>query len=143
MALVMAQPSFLAASLYVAVGGSIGAWLRFLSGHAAVALLGPVKAGAFPWSTLFCNVAGSVAMGLVMGWLARHAAATGASAEGLRLFLAVGVLGGFTTFSAFSMEIVLLAQRGQTGLAALYAALSLAAGIAGLLLGLALMRQPA
>jgi fluoride exporter len=140
MALTMAQPSFLAASLTVALGGAIGAWLRFLSGYATVALLGPARAGAFPWSTLFCNVAGSLAMGLLIGWLARH---SGASGEALRLFLAVGVLGGFTTFSAFSMEIVLLAQRGQPGLAALYASLSLAAGIAGLLLGLALMRQPA
>ncbi len=133
----MAPPSFLSASLYVALGGGLGAWLRFMTGRAAVALLGPVKASAFPWSTLFCNVAGSLAMGLLAGWLARHAAGAG---EATRLFLAVGVLGGFTTFSAFSLELVLMAQRGQIGLAAIYAALSLAAGLAGLLLGLNLMR---
>ena len=136
----MAPPSFFVASLYVATGGGIGAWLRFLAGRAAVILLGPIRASAFPWSTLFCNVAGRLAMGVLVGRLARYASGTG---EATRLFLAVGVLGGFTTFSAFSLEIVLLAQRDQIGLAALYAALSLAAGVAGLLLGLALMRSAA
>ncbi len=136
----MTPPSFLAASLYVALGGGLGAWLRFLAGRAAILLLGPIKASTFPWSTLFCNVAGSLAMGLLVGWLARYASSAG---EAARLFLAVGVLGGFTTFSAFSLELVLLAQRDQIGLAAFYAALSLAAGIAGLLLGMALMRSAA
>jgi CrcB protein len=136
----MTPPSFLTASLYVAAGGGIGAWLRFVTGRVAVALLGPSGADAFPWSTLFCNVAGSLAMGALIGWLARHGAA---SNEAARLFLAVGLLGGFTTFSSFSMEMVLLAQRGQPGLAGVYAALSLGAGIAGLLLGLSLMRQSA
>jgi CrcB protein len=135
----MPQPTFLSASFYVALGGGIGAWLRFVVGRCYVAWLGPVRASAFPWGTLTVNLLGSLAMGLLAGWLARHGSAT----ESLRLFLAVGVLGGFTTFSAFSLELVLLAQRGQIGLAALYAALSLGAGVAGLLLGLALMRQTA
>lgn len=135
----MAQPSFLAASLFVALGGGIGAWLRFMTGRATMALLGPAGADAFPWATLTCNVLGSLAMGLLTGWLARE----GNASESARLFLAVGVLGGYTTFSAFSLELVQLAQRGQPGLAATYASISLAVGIAGLLTGLALMRPSA
>ena len=101
--------------------------------------LGPIAAGAFPWATLTVNLAGSLAMGLLAGWLARH----GSHGEGYRLLLGVGVLGGFTTFSAFSLEVVTLASRGAIGTAALYAALSLVAGIGGLLLGLATMRVAA
>lgn len=126
----IAPPSFLAASLYVALGGGLGSWLRFLAGK----LVGPT---AFPWGTLAINVAGSFAMGLLAGWLVRQ----GETAEGWRLLLGVGVLGGFTTFSAFSLEIAQLAQRGATGAAALYAGGSVVLGIIGLFTGLALMRS--
>lgn len=136
----MSHPSFLAASFYVALGGGIGAWLRFLTGRLFVALLNPVRASAFPWATLTANVLGSFAMGILVGWLARHASGTGLSTEGTRLFLAVGLLGGFTTFSSFSLEVVLLVERGQTGLAALYAGGSLLAGALGLFTGLLIMR---
>ena len=135
----MTQPSFLAASLYVALGGGIGAWLRFLVGRGYSAWLGPVRASAFPWGTLTVNVLGSLAMGLLVGWLARSSEAAMAS-EPARLLLAVGLLGGFTTFSAFSLEIVMLAQRGQIGVAALYAGVSLLAGVAALALGLMVAR---
>lgn len=135
----MAQPTFLSASLCVAAGGGIGAWLRFVVGRAYVAWLGPVRASEFPWATLTVNLVGSLVMGLLAGWLARQ----GNASESLRLFLAVGVLGGFTTFSAFSLELVQMAQRNQIGPAALYAAVSLVAGVAGLLLGLAMTRQAA
>ena len=84
------------------------------------------------------NIVGSFAMGLLAGWLARAG-----GNESLRLLLGVGVLGGFTTFSAFSLELVTLAQRGAVGMAALYAASSLAGGVIGLLVGLALMRAAA
>ncbi|NBW76015.1 MAG: fluoride efflux transporter CrcB [Sphingomonadaceae bacterium] len=124
-----APPSFLAASLSVAAGGAVGAWLRFAAGRM-------IGGHAFPVATLTINVLGSVAMGLLAGWLARH----GEGGEQWRLLLGVGLLGGFTTFSAFSLEIVMLAQRGAMGQAALYIALSLAGGIGGLLLGLALSR---
>ena len=135
----MATPGFLSSSLYVALGGALGAWLRHLTGRAWLAAIGPVAASAFPWATLTVNLAGSLAMGLLAGWLARH----GHGGEGWRLFLAVGVLGGFTTFSAFSLELAGFIQRGSPGLAALYAGVSLAGGIAGLFGGLMLARAAA
>ncbi len=128
----MSTPGFLSASLSVTLGGAIGAWLRFAAGR----LIGPA---AFPYATLMVNIAGCFAMGLLAGWLARQ----DASGEGMRLLLGVGVLGGFTTFSAFSLEIVTLAQRGAVGLAALYVALSIAGGVIGLIAGLTLMQGAA
>jgi CrcB protein len=132
----LVTPSFFSSSLYVALGGGLGAWLRFLTGRAAVQLLGPVRAAAFPWATLACNVLGSLAMGLLAGWLVRHVQ----GGHNLRLLLGVGLLGGFTTFSAFSLEFVLMVERGQTALALGYVAVSLIGGIGGLALGLAMMR---
>lgn len=124
-----AQPSYLAASLSVAAGGATGAWLRFMVGR----LIG---ANPFPYATLTVNVLGSLAMGLLAGWLARH----GESGEPWRLLLGVGVLGGFTTFSAFSLEIALMIERGAMAQAATYIALSLLGGVGGLFAGLALAR---
>lgn len=134
-----APPSFLAASLYVALGGGIGAWLRYLTGVAFTRAIGPVAASAFPWATLTVNVLGSLAMGLLAGWLARY----GTGGEQWRLLLGIGLLGGFTTFSAVSLELALLIERGSLGTAALYAVLSVLAGLAGLFAGLALMRMTA
>jgi CrcB protein len=125
----MNPPSFTAASLYVALGGGAGSWLRFATGR----LIGPT---AFPWTTLTVNVVGSALMGLLAGWLARQ----GTAGEGWRLLLGVGVLGGFTTFSAFSLDFAQLVARGALGTAMAYAAVSLAAGFAGLFAGLALMK---
>lgn len=135
----MPQPSFLAASLFVALGGGTGAWLRFLVGRGWTALLGPVRAGTFPYGTLTVNVLGSLLMGVLIGWLARF----GSHGEGTRLFLAIGVLGGFTTFSSFSLDILTLTERGQLGLAAFYTGLSVIAGVTSLFLGLAIMRHTA
>lgn len=132
----MAPPSFLTASVYVAAGGALGSWLRFLVGRAWTLAIGPVAASNFPWSTLTVNVVGSFAMGLLAGWLARF----GAHGEGWRLLLGVGVLGGFTTFSSFSLEFALLIERGSLGAAAVYVGVSLAAGFAGLFAGLYAMR---
>jgi len=143
----MIQPSAMNASFLVALGGGAGAVLRYHLGRAAGAAF-PAAATAFPWATLACNVAGSMAMGLLAGWLARHGAGQssmpgGIGAEGWRLLLGVGLLGGFTTFSAFSLELVNLWQRGAPGLAAVYALASVLAGVAGLLLGLTMMRAAA
>lgn len=135
----MTPPSFLTSSLYVALGGGIGAWLRHGASRLWLGAIGPAQASAFPWATLSVNLIGSFAMGLLAGWLARH----GTGGEGWRLLLGVGVLGGFTTFSAFSLELVSFIQRGAAGQAMLYAALSVAGGIAGLFVGLALIRVAA
>ena len=135
----MSPPSFLSASLYVAAGGALGSWLRLLAGRAWTLAIGPVAASDFPWATLTVNVTGSFAMGLLAGWLARF----GEHGEAWRLLLGVGVLGGFTTFSAFSLEVALLIERGTIGVAAFYVAVSLAAGFAGLFGGLAVMRAVA
>ena len=132
----MNPPSFLTTSLYVAAGGALGSWLRHLTGRAWIQAIGPVAASAFPWATLTVNVVGSLAMGILAGWFARF----GSHGEGWRLLLGVGVLGGFTTFSSFSLEFALLVERGAPALACFYAALSLAAGFSGLFLGLALVR---
>ena len=125
----MPAPGFLHASLLVALGGGTGAWLRFVAGRL-------IPSTQFPWATLIVNLLGSLAMGLLAGWLLR----SGQAGETWRLALGVGLLGGFTTFSAFSLELVGLAQRGQWISAALYASLSLVGGVAGLLAGLALAR---
>lgn len=125
----------LAASLQVALGGALGAVLRYQTGGAVARWLGPSAAAAFPWATLAVNVTGSFAMGLLAGWLARHD-----GAEGWRLLLGVGLLGGFTTFSAFSLELLSLIERGAPGLALAYALVSVAAGLAGLWLGVSAMR---
>ena len=133
----MNPPTFLAASLYVVLGGGLGSWLRYVSGVMIGRSLGP--ASQFPWATLSVNVLGSLAMGLLAGWLARH----GTGGENWRLLLGVGLLGGFTTFSAYSLELVLMIERGAILSAALYAGVSILAGVAALVAGLALMRVAA
>jgi CrcB protein len=121
----MNSPSFLTSSALVALGGGFGAWLRFAVGR----LIGPTP---FPYATLSVNLIGSFAMGLLAAWLARQ----GDGSEGWRILLGVGLLGGFTTFSAFSLEVVTLAHRGAVGTAALYVAASLAGGVIALILGM-------
>ncbi len=127
----------LQASLLVAAGGAIGAVSRYQLGWIVTGWTGPDS--RFPWPTFVANVAGSLAMGLLVGWLARYE--TGA--ENARLLLGVGLLGGFTTFSAFSLEMVLLIQRGSIGLAGVYAAASVVAAVAALYLVLIVMRGAA
>jgi CrcB protein len=132
----MAVPSPLIASLHVALGGAIGSVLRYQSGRWITHWLGVQAVTQFPWATLAVNAAGSMLMGVLAGWLARH----GPGGEELRLLLGVGVLGGFPTVSAFSLELVLLMQRGQFLYALLYLVLSVALGVTGLIFGLAVMR---
>jgi fluoride exporter len=115
----------------VMLGGAIGAAARHLLGQVMLARLGP----GFPWWTLTANVVGGLAMGLLIGWIARSG-----GTEAIRLFLGVGMLGGFTTFSSFSMEFWLLFERGQTGQAAAYVLVSLVGAIAACGIGLFAMR---
>ncbi len=131
--------SQLAASLIVALGGGTGAVLRYQLGR-LVSHLAPGQALSFPWATLAANALGSAAMGVLIAWLARHDATGGGGGEPWRLLLGVGLLGGFTTFSSFSMETVLLWQRGEAGLALTYIVASLVLGLAGLVAGLTLAR---
>ncbi|MGB3711317.1 MAG: fluoride efflux transporter CrcB [Erythrobacter sp.] len=133
MTLPLPSPSPGIASLYVALGGALGAVARYQLGRAAGWVAGP--GAGLPWGTLIANVAGSLAMGVLMGWLARSG-----GNEAIRLALGVGVLGGFTTFSAFSMETIQLLGRGQVGTAAAYVAVSVLAGLAALYAGLFMMR---
>lgn len=134
----------LSALANVAVGGALGAALRYQLGRSMTSWLGAEAMGVFPWATLAVNALGSLLMGFLAGWLAFRSGSFGpATGEQLRLLLGVGLLGGFTTFSAFSLEMVLLIERGQIALAALYALLSVALGLCGLFAGLALMRATA
>jgi CrcB protein len=132
----MSPPSQLLASSYVALGGAIGALLRYQSGRLMTHWLGPNVVTACPWATLTVNVVGSLLMGALAGFLARH----GQGGEQWRLFVGVGLLGGFTTFSSFSLELMLLIERGQPFQALTYALVSVLAGLTALYVGLIVMR---
>ena len=118
--------------LLVFVGGGVGAALRHGVNRAALALLG----GGSPFGTLTVNVLGSYLMGVLAGLLL----ARGMGEHPVRLFLATGVLGGFTTFSAFSLDAALMWQRGELASLGIYAAASVVGSIGALLLGLATAR---
>ena len=122
------------AYLLVFLGAGIGGALRHGVNVGCARMCGT----AFPWGTLTVNIVGSFLMGAIAAWLAFK------SGEGwsqpLRLFLTTGILGGFTTFSAFSLDAVLLWERGAIGAAAAYVGVSVAASIAALVAGLALVR---
>lgn len=118
--------------LLVMLGGAIGSGGRHLVGRATLALWGP----NYPFGTLAVNLLGGFAMGLLAGNLAR----IGQAGEPWRLLLGVGVLGGFTTFSAFSLDTMLMIERGQALGALGYILLSVAGSIAALGLGLGVTR---
>ncbi len=117
--------------ILVMSGGAIGAALRYGLSRAL-----PVNVGGWPWPTFAVNLLGGLAMGLLAAWLVRGDGA----AEPLRLFLGVGVLGGFTTFSAFSLEMAEMVQRGQGMMAAAYAAVSVILALGAVFAGMMLAR---
>lgn len=123
----------LMATLFVAGGGALGAALRYHIGRMITHVAGPHT--SFPWGTLAINIAGSLAMGVLFGWLARSALAAQTN-ETLRLAVGVGLLGGFTTFSAFSAEMITLVHRGFVLQAFGYGSASVIAGMAAFLIGL-------
>ena len=122
--------------LLVGIGGALGSIARYGSG----VLVGRVWPSAFPLATMLINITGSLLMGLFIGWLARTTPAWQADA---RLFVAVGVLGGFTTLSSFSLDTVVLIERGEVGQAALYVLVSVSVSVAALFVGLLVMRSGA
>ncbi|WP_353217375.1 fluoride efflux transporter CrcB [Sandarakinorhabdus sp.] len=121
--------------LLVSLGGGIGTALRYGVGRWAIAVMGP----GFPFGTFAVNILGGLLMGMLAGWLAK----LDGGVEGLRLLLGVGVLGGFTTFSAFSLEVYNMIIRAEVALAAAYAMSSTAGSVLAVLAGVWLMRGPA
>ena len=116
--------------LQVALGGALGASARYLVNVSTMRLIGP----GFPWATVAVNVAGSFLMGVLVVVLAHK------DATRLAPFLMTGVLGGFTTFSAFSLDALTLWERGQTGLAAAYVLGSVVLSLGAIVAGMAVTR---
>ena len=117
----------------VAAGGALGASARYLTGAAALRLIGP----GFPWGTLTVNILGSFLMGLLIALFAFKLNVSGE----VKSFLTTGVLGGFTTFSAFSLDAALMWERGEAGTAAIYVVASVVLAIGALFAGLWLVRS--
>lgn len=114
----------------VALGGALGAVARYMTGVAALRLMGP----GFPWGTLAVNVLGAFAMGVLVVVLAHK------DATRLAPFLMTGMLGGFTTFSAFSLDAVAMMERGQVLLAGFYIAASVMLSLGALMMAMSLTR---
>jgi CrcB protein len=121
------------AYLIVFLGGGLGAALRHGINLASARAFGT----GFPYGTLLINITGS----LVMGLAAAYFAFKGDASQHWRLFLTTGILGGYTTFSTFSLDAALLYERGELGPAAIYVLASVALSIAGLFAGFALVRS--
>ncbi|HEX2631796.1 MAG TPA: fluoride efflux transporter CrcB [Bradyrhizobium sp.] len=115
------------------IGGGLGSSLRHTINVASARAFGT----DFPYHTFIINITGSIIMGLVAGYLAFK----GGPSQHWRLFLMTGVLGGYTTFSAFSLDAALLYERGQIALTLIYVLGSVVLSIAGLFAGLALVRH--
>jgi len=122
-------------SFLVMAGGAIGSLARYQFGRLSMRLFGM----GWPWGTLGVNIIGGLLMGLFAGWLAARAQ----GGEAIRVFFAVGVLGGFTTFSSFSLETMLMIERGEILSALGYILVSVIASVGALGLGLALVRAVA
>lgn len=121
--------------LTVALGGALGAMARYGSGLVAARL----TEAAGLYATFFVNITGSALMGVAMGWLTLRE--QGAATDTLYLLLAVGFLGGFTTFSAFSVEVVHLVSNGRSAAGAAYAIASVVGGALALFVTLYVTRR--
>jgi CrcB protein len=120
--------------LFIAVGGALGSVVRYLM----QSLIGRYAGSSFPYGTMIVNIAGSFAMGLLIGWIGRTIPE---HAKEIHLFVAVGILGGFTTFSTFSLEAINLMEEGRWLAMGMYIASSVVISLLGLLTGLRLMRS--
>ena len=118
----------------VFLGGGIGAAIRHLVNQA----VGRVAGTDFPFGVMAINISGSLVMGLAAGYFAFKASESWS--ETARLFMTTGVLGGYTTFSAFSLDAMLLWERGESGLAVAYVLGSVVLSIIGLAAGLGIVR---
>ena len=119
--------------LIVFLGGGLGSMLRYGVNIAATRALG----AGFPYGILLINVTGSFTMGLVAAWFAFK----GDASQDWRLFLTTGILGGYTTFSAFSLDAAVLYERGEISAAVIYVVASVVISIAGLFAGMAIVRS--
>jgi fluoride exporter len=117
----------------VFIGGGLGSTFRHIINVVSARYIGT----GFPYGTFIINITGSTVMGLIAGYLAFK----GEASQPWRLFLMTGILGGYTTFSAFSLDAALLYERGEIGLALFYVLGSVVFSIAGLFAGLALVRH--
>jgi fluoride exporter len=120
--------------LLVFVGAGLGGMMR----HGANITCAQYCGIEFPWGTLIINIIGSCLMGLLVGWLAFRSGEEWT--QNLRLFLATGVLGGFTTFSTFSLDVVLMWERGDLVNASLYTVSSVGGGVIGLVAAMSFVR---
>lgn len=123
--------------LYVAFGGAIGASLRYVLGLAAMRSLGP----GYPYGTMAANVIGGFLMGVLAGWLAFKVSGQETGSENLKLFLGVGLLGGFTTFSAFSLDAMTMLEKKDYGHFFGYTVGSVVLSIGALMIGLMIARK--
>jgi CrcB protein len=119
--------------LLVFIGGGIGSVFRYGASRASLILIGP----NFPAGTVFVNIVGSTLMGILASWFALR----GGGDQTMRLFLTTGILGGFTTFSAFSLDTAFLWQRGEVVTTMLYVLGSVVFSLAGLFIGMAATRS--
>lgn len=119
--------------MFAVFGGAIGSGLRFSVGALMLRTMGP----GWPWGTFTVNLVGSLIMGLVMGWFAFKGSGGGSA----QIFIATGILGGFTTFSAFSLETSRMIETKAYAQAALYAGSSVILGVCMVFAGLFIMRK--
>ena len=117
--------------LPVAIGGAIGATARYLTGVVAVRVMGH----GFPWGTMTVNIVGSFLMGVVIVYMAER------SGHRFAPFLVTGILGSYTTFSSFSLDALVIYERGQTGIAAAYVTASVMLSLGAIFAGLVVARN--
>lgn len=129
----MLNAQTITALLWVGIGGALGSCARYLSFVA----LGQWLGAGFPWGTLFVNIVGS----FVMGLLAELGALVWQPSQDVKLLLMTGVLGGFTTFSTFSLDVALLVERHDWSVAGLYVAASVLLSVGALFAAMALVRN--